>query len=131
MAPERLNISSGGPLEATYGYSRAVRVGRHVVVAGSTTYQADGVEHPGDVYAQSRAVFDLIAGVLAEAGSGLTDVIRTRAFITDITQSEAYGRAHGEVFGDIRPASTLVEVSALLHPDVVIEIEAEAFITTT
>lgn len=128
MASERLNVSSGGPLEATYGYSRAVRVGPHVVIAGSTTYGADGVEHPGDVYAQSRAVFDLISSALTDAGCSLTDVIRTRAFITDITQSEAYGRAHGEVFGDIRPASTLVEVSALVHPDVVIEIEAEAFV---
>ena len=125
----RVNVSSGGPLEATVGYSRAVRVGDHVAVAGTTTLKPDGVDHPGDCYMQSRAVLRLIEDALQETGATLSDVVRTRAFLTDISKADDYGRAHGEVFGDIRPAATLVEVSALVHPDLVVEIEVDAIVS--
>ena len=126
---ERVNVSSGGPLESTVGYSRAVRVGDHVAVAGTTTLKPDGVDHPGDCYMQSRAVLRLIEDALQETGATLSDVVRTRAFLTDISKADDYGRAHGEVFGDIRPAATLVEVSALVHPDLVVEIEVDATVS--
>ena len=126
---ERVNVSSGGPLEATVGYSRAVRVGDHVAVAGTTTLKPGGVEHPGDCYLQTRAVLRLIEDALRQAGAALSDVVRTRAFLTDISKADDYGRAHGEVFGDIRPAATLVEVSALVHPDLVVEIEVDAIVS--
>ena len=129
-SPPRTNVSSGGPLEATVGYSRAVRVGDHVAVAGTTTLRPDGVEHPGDCYLQTRAVLQLIEDALRQAGASLRDVVRTRAFLTDISRAEDYGRAHGEVFGDIRPAATLVEVSALVHPDLVVEIEVDAIVSS-
>ena len=126
----RVNVSSGGPLEATVGYSRAVRVGDHVAVAGTTTLRPDGVDHPGDCYLQTRAVLRLIEDALHQAGAALTDVVRTRAFLTDISKADDYGRAHGEVFGEIRPAATLVEVSALVHPDLVVEIEVDAIVSS-
>ena len=125
----RLNISSGGPMEATVGYSRAVRVGNHVAVAGTTTLRPDGIDHPGDCYLQTRAVLRLIEDALQRAGAALSDVVRTRAFLTDMSTAEDYGRAHGEVFSDIRPAATLVEVSALVHPDLVVEIEVDAIVS--
>ena len=126
----RVNVSSGGPLEATVGYSRAVRVGDHVVVAGTTTLSSEGVDHPGDCYRQARAVLALIEHALRQAGASLSDVVRTRAFLTDISKADDYGRAHGEVFADIRPVATLVEVSALVHPDLVVEIEVDAIISS-
>ena len=129
-SPPRINVSSGGPLEATVGYSRAVRVGDHVVVAGTTTLRPDGVEHPGDCYLQTREVLRRIEDALRQAGASISDVVRTRAFLTDISRAEDYGRAHGEVFGDIRPVATLVEVSALVHPDLVVEIEVDAIIAS-
>ena len=125
----RVNVSSGGPLEATVGYCRAVRVGDHVAVAGTTTLHPDGVDHPGDCYRQAQAVLRIIENALNQAGAALSDVVRTRAFLTDMSRAEEYGQAHGEVFGDIRPAATLVEVSALVHPDLVVEIEADAIVT--
>ncbi|MCY3643914.1 MAG: RidA family protein [Acidimicrobiaceae bacterium] len=112
------------------GYSRAVRVGAHVVVAGTTTLGPDGVEHPGDCYAQAKLVLQYIEDALNRSGASLNDVVRTRAFLTDISKAGEYGRAHGEVFGDIRPAATLVEVSALVHPDLVVEIEVDAIISS-
>ena len=130
VVSDRVNVFSRGPLEATVGYSRAVRVGRHVAVAGTTTLGPDGVEHPGDCYAQAKLVLHYIEDALDRAGASLNDVVRTRAFLTDMSQAEEYGRAHGEVFGDIRPAATLVEVSALVHPDLVVEIEVDAIISS-
>ena len=127
---ERVNVSSGGPLEATVGYSRAVRVGDHVAVAGTTTLHPGGVDHPGDCFMQTRAVLRLIEDALRQAGAALSDIVRTRAFLTDMSKAEDYGRAHGEVFGDIRPAATLVEVSALVHPDLVVEIEVDAIVSS-
>jgi enamine deaminase RidA (YjgF/YER057c/UK114 family) len=115
-------ISSGSKYEPIVGYSRAVVAGQYVEVAGTTAPLA------GDtVYAQARGALEIIGGALAEAGVTFADVIRTRVFLTDITQWEEVGRAHGEVFADIRPASTMVEVSALIDPSILVEIEATAY----
>ena len=130
VVSDRVNVSSRGPLEATVGYSRAVRVGAHVVVAGTTTLGPEGVEHPGDCYRQAKVVLQYIEDALDRAGASLNDVVRTRAFLTDMSKAEEYGRAHGEVFGHIRPVATLVEVSALVHPDLVVEIEVDAIISS-
>ncbi len=125
----RQMISSGGPWEAKGGYSRAVRVGSQVIVAGTVAVGADGeVVAPGDAYEPTRAIFGVIEQALGEAGASLGDIVRTRSFITDLTQSEGFTRAHGEIFGQIRPAATLVEVSGLLGDGTVIEIEADAII---
>jgi enamine deaminase RidA (YjgF/YER057c/UK114 family) len=127
---DRQLISSGAPWEAAVGYSRAVRVGDHVSVAGTVAVDDLGnVVAPGDAYSQTRAIFAIIGRALTEAGASLDDVVRTRSFITDLGQWEAFGRAHGEVFSQIRPASTLVEVSDLLGEGTVIEIEVDAVIT--
>ena len=126
---DRQVISSGAPWEATVGYSRAVRVGNHVSVAGTIAVDEDGkVVAPGDAYLQAKAILATIEAALAEAGASMADVVRTRTFITDLSQWEGFGRAHGEVFADVRPAATLVEVSGLLGEGAVIEIEVEAWI---
>ena len=120
-------IASGGPWEATAGYSRAIVVGDTCWVAGTTDAGTDGrSRHPGDVGAQARAIFAIIETALADAGFALTDVVRTRMFVTDITRSAEISAVHGEIFGAIRPAATMVEVSALMAPSLLIEIEAEA-----
>ncbi len=124
---ERRRISSGGPWEAVAGYSRAIVVGDSCWVAGTTDAGPDGLSaHPGDIGAQTRAILDIIERALAEAGFALADVVRTRMFVTDMTRSAEVIAVHGEVFGEIRPAATLVEVSALIESTVMIEIEAEA-----
>jgi enamine deaminase RidA (YjgF/YER057c/UK114 family) len=124
---ERLRISSGGPWEAMAGYSRAIVVGDSCWVAGTTDAGPDGRSlHPGDAAAQTRAVLEIIETALAEAGFSLTDIVRTRMFVTDITLWEEILAVHGAVFGEIRPAATLVEVRALIEPSVLVEIEAEA-----
>ncbi len=124
---ERRRISSGGPWEALAGYSRAIVVGDSCWVAGTTDAGPDGrSQHPGDVAAQADAILDIIERALVEAGFGLTDVVRTRMFVTDITQSAAIMAVHGARFGEIRPAATMVEVRALMEPTMQIEIEAEA-----
>jgi len=126
-AAGRRLISSGGPFEAIGGYSRAVVVGDSCWVAGTTDLGPDGVSrHPGDVAAQARATLAIIATALAEAGFTLGDVVRTRMFITDAAAADAAIEIHGEVFGAIRPAATLVVVRALIHPSLAIEIEADA-----
>jgi len=123
----RRRVSSGGPWEAAAGYSRAIVVGDACWVAGTTDAGPDGRStHPGDVAAQTRAVLDVIERALGEAGFALTDVVRTRMFVTDIGRSAEVIAVHGEVFGGIRPAATLVEVSGLIEPTVLIEIEADA-----
>jgi enamine deaminase RidA (YjgF/YER057c/UK114 family) len=123
----RRRISSGGPWEGTAGYSRAIVVGDSCWVAGTTDAGADGhSRHPGDVPAQARAVLEIIEAALAEAGFALSDVVRTRMFLTDIGDSGEVSAVHGAVFRDIRPAATMVEVSALMDPSLLIEIEAEA-----
>ena len=105
-----------------------MRVGNHVAVAGTTTLTGDGVLYPMDCYEQTRETLAIVGRALEAAGASFGDVVRTRAFITDITMSEDFMRAHGEVFADIRPVATLVEVSALVHPDLVIEIEIDAIV---
>jgi len=127
----RQNISGGAPWEAKVGYSRAVRVGNQLLIAGTVAVDDDGaIIAPGDAYQQTKAILAKFDQILAEAGSGLHDVVRTRSFITDINQWEQFGRAHGEAFGEIRPAATLVEVSGLMGEGAVIEIEADAIIAS-
>ena len=124
---DRRRISSGGPWEAAAGYSRAIVVGDSCWVAGTTDAGPDGTSaHAGDIAAQARAVLEIIERALGEAGFALTDVVRTRMFVTDMTRWAEVLAVHGEVFGEIRPAATLVEVSALIESTALIEIEAEA-----
>ncbi|HRQ37580.1 MAG TPA: RidA family protein [Chloroflexota bacterium] len=124
---ERQNISSGAPWEETVGYSRAVRVGQWVVVAGTTAVDENGqTAYPGDPYGQTRYILQKIERALQEAGVGLSDVVRTRLFVTNIADWQEIGRAHGEFFGAIRPAATMVEVSRLISPDLLVEIEVDA-----
>ena len=126
---ERQNISTGTSWEKSVGYSRAVRIGPHVWVAGTTALDGTGqVVGEGDAYTQTAYILQKIGGALGQAGANLNDVVRTRIFVTDATLCEAVGQAHGEVFADIRPTSTMVAVRALVAPEMLVEIEAEAFV---
>jgi enamine deaminase RidA (YjgF/YER057c/UK114 family) len=129
MADQRRNISGGAPWEPIVGYSRAVRVGPYIHVAGTTGIDAEGkVVGEDDPYAQAVQALRIIEGALAEAGARMADVVRTRVFTTDISRWQEIGRAHGEFFRDVRPASTMVEVRSLISPDMLVEIEVDAIL---
>lgn len=124
MSAERHNISSDSEFESIVGYSRAVRVGPHVVVAGT-------IGNGDNVAEQARNALSRIAIALEQAGATLADVIRTRTYVTDIASWREVGKVHAEVFGEIRPVTTMVEVGALIAPDLLVEIEADAYVTST
>ena len=128
MADRRQRVSTGSPWEPIAGYSRAVRVGNVIEVAGTTAMQDGEVVGRGDAYAQTKHILSIVEHALRELGGSLSDVVRTRMFVTDMSRWEEVGRAHGEAFGDVRPAATMVEVKALIDPELLVEIEVQAIV---
>ena len=130
MSSNRTNYASGAKWEAIVGYSRAVKVGNVIEVTGTVAVdETNNLIGEGDPYLQTKFILQKIESVLLQAGATLNDVVRTRMFVTDITQWEAYGKAHGEVFHTIRPCTTMLQVSALIAPEYLIEIEATAILS--
>jgi enamine deaminase RidA (YjgF/YER057c/UK114 family) len=129
-AVDRRLVSSGSPYERTVGFSRAVRVGGHVYVAGTAPIMPDGADPPADAYGQTKRCLEIIEAALAEAGASLADVVRTRVYLVRTEDFEQAGRAHGEAFADVRPANTTLTVKELVDPRWLVELEAEAVLTT-
>lgn len=125
---ERQHTQSASPYEDSIGFSRAVRAGDRILVSGTAPVEADGSSTVGDAEAQTERCLDIIVGAIRQLGGQRTDIVRTRMFITDAADADAVGRAHGRRFADVRPASTMIVVSALLRPEWRVEIEAEALI---
>jgi enamine deaminase RidA (YjgF/YER057c/UK114 family) len=128
MSDGRRRIASGSPFEPVIGFSRAVIDGRHVTVSGTAPVMPDGGDPPPDAYGQTRRVLEIILAALAEGGAGPEHVVRTRTYLTNADDWQEVGRAHGEVFSEIRPASTMVVVNAFLDPRWVVEMEADALL---
>ena len=127
--PQRQNVSSGSKFEPIIGFSRAVRVGNHISVSGTAPIGADGkVAGPGDAYLQTRRCIEIAAGALEKAGASLKDVVRSRVMLTNIKDWEAAATAHGEFFGEIRPACTFVQIAALIDPAWLVEMEFDAIV---
>jgi enamine deaminase RidA (YjgF/YER057c/UK114 family) len=125
---QRKRVASGSPYEPVIGFSRASVAGRHIAVSGTAPIVPDGGEPPADAYRQAKRCLEIIAAALAEAGASLADVVRTRTYLVDATDWEEVGRAHGEVFSEVRPASTMVVVAGLLDPRWRVEMEVDAII---
>ncbi|WP_309122991.1 RidA family protein [Paenibacillus sp.] len=125
---ERRRVGTGSPWEPIVGYSRAIRVGSVIEVAGTTAMQDGEVVGKGDAYLQTKHILGIVERSLQELGGSLADVVRTRMFVTDMSRWEEIGRAHGEAFRDVRPVSTMVEVKALIDPELLVEIEAQAIV---
>lgn len=126
---ERQNISSGTKWEAAVGYSRAVRIGPHVWVAGTTAVDENGaIVGEGDAYAQAAFIFRKIGRALEQTGASLNDVVRTRMYLTRVEDQDAVGRAHGEVFSEVRPAATMLQIAALVDSRLLVEVEIDAFV---
>jgi isochorismate pyruvate lyase len=129
MAMERKRAFSGAPWEKRTGYCRAIRAGSQICVSGTAPVADDGTTFaPGDPYRQTRRCFDIIERALRELGASLKDVVRTRMYVTDIARFEEYARAHGEIFGAHPPATAMLEIKALVSPDMLIEVEADAIV---